>query len=122
MPRTARSSLSAILKRPYWSTDDARVVLDALDATATTVADFARTHGIDPRRLYACRRRLRRGPAPDRAVRFVELTPTVAALTPTPTRYEITLPCGTRLGVEGTVLPAELAAVVAILRAERTTC
>jgi transposase-like protein len=63
------------LRRPYWSADDARVVLTALDAAGIPVTDFARTHDLDPQRLYAWRRRLHCAPSapPERTLQFVQL-------------------------------------------------
>lgn len=118
MPRTPSSALAAVLKRPHWSADDARVVLDALDAAGTTLANFARTHGVDRQRLYAWRRRLHRVPA--RPLQFVELssTPTTAAST----RYEIVLPSGARLRIEGAVVANDVTTLLTLLRAEAAAC
>jgi len=120
VPPARHSSLAAILKRPHWTADDARVVLDALDADGTTLADFARSHGVDPQRLYAWRRRLRRGPAGERPVHFVELPPPVAPSMPT--RYEIVLPSGAHLRIEGAVVAHDVAALLALLRSETASC
>ena len=120
MPRAPRSAFAAILKRPHWSADDARVVLDALDAAGTTLADFARTHGVAPQRLYAWRRRLHRDPTSDRSLRFVEL-PSAAAPAGT-TRYEIVLPSGARLHIEGTVVAGDVATLLTLLRTESAPC
>ncbi len=120
MPPVPRSPLATILKRPHWSADDARVVLDALDDAGTTVADFARAHDLDPQRLYAWRRRLHRDPASDRSLRFVEL-PSAAAPAST-TRYEIVLPSGARLHIEGTVVAGDVATLLTLLRTESAPC
>lgn len=120
MPPAPRNTLAAILKRPHWTADDARVVLDALDAAGTTLADFARAHDVDPQRLYAWRRRLHRAPARERPLQFVELPPTAAPAAPT--RYEIVLPSGARLHIEGAVVTRDVAELLALLRAGTAPC
>lgn len=120
MPQLPTPALSSVLKRAYWSAADARVVLDALDAAGTPVAKFARDHGVDPQRLYAWRRRLHRAPASARPVRFVELPPTVG--TAAAVSYEIVLPSGTRLRIEGAVVMQDVAALLSLLRTETAPC
>jgi transposase-like protein len=41
-----------------WTPDDAQDVLDALEASKLSIAEFARQEGIDPQRLYLWRRKL----------------------------------------------------------------
>jgi len=120
VPQSPSPTLSSVLKRAYWSAADARGVLDALDAAGTPVAEFARDHGVDPQRLYAWRRRLQRVPAPTRPVHFVELPPTVG--TATAASYEIVLPSGVRLRIEGVVVAQDVAALLSLLRTEAAPC
>jgi hypothetical protein len=120
VPQPPTRTLSSILKRAYWSADDARVVLDALNAAGTPVAKFARDHGVDPQRLYALRRRLQRAPSPTHPVQFVELPPT--AVSGAPACYEIVLPSGARLRIEGAVITHDVAALLSLLRTETAPC
>lgn len=50
-----------------WGPEDARRVLDALDQSRLSVADFCVQHRLDPQRVYGWRRRLQAsstGPGP----------------------------------------------------------
>ncbi len=120
MPQSPTPTLSSVLKRAYWSSADARVVLDALDDAGTPVAEFARDHGVDPQRLYAWRRRLRRTPSLTRPVHFVELPPT--AVSGAPACYEIVLPSGARLRIEGAVVTRDVAALLSLLHTGTAPC
>lgn len=117
------SSISAAAQRALdksrWTESDARTVLDAVASSALSIAEFARKHPVDPQRLYVWRRRLaRRSDGARRDLDFVQLdVPAVAVVAP---RYEILLPGGETLRVEGRVDPAGLALVLAVLRADRT--
>ena len=122
MPRALPAPVSRALRHPRWSEADARLVLDALASSRLPLAQFAREHAIDPQRLYAWRRRIaptppRRQRAPE-PIAFVRLDDAIA--TPTAARYEIVLPTGELLRVEGNVHPPSLAALLAVLRAGRT--
>lgn len=120
MPSASRNTLTSILKRAYWSAADARVVLDALGDAGTSVTDFARAHGLDPQRLYAWRRRLDRAPPRARPLSFVELPTTAPPVAPA--RYEITLPSGTCLRIEGTVVADDLTVLLTLLGAGTAPC
>jgi transposase-like protein len=54
-------TLKQVLRRRYWREADARVALDAVEASGSSVADFAAQHGVDPRRLSRWQRQLGRG-------------------------------------------------------------
>lgn len=120
MPSAPRNTLTSVLKRPYWSADDARVVLDALDEAGTPVTDFARAHDLDPQRLYAWRRRLDRAPPRARPLAFVEL-PT-ASPRAAPARYELVLPSGVRLCIEGAVVADDINVLLTLLRDGTAPC
>lgn len=122
MPRALPAPVSRALRHPRWSEAEARLVLDALASSHLSLAQFAREHAIDPQRLYAWRRRI--APTPPRPQRdpepiaFVRLGDAVA--TPTAARYEIVLTTGELLRIEGDVHAPSLAAILGVLRAERT--
>jgi transposase-like protein len=54
MPAPNRSPFN----RPRWTEHDARAALVALERSGKAVRAFAEEHGLDPRRLYAWRRRV----------------------------------------------------------------
>lgn len=120
MPRSLPSPIVRILRQSRWSPADARLVLDAVADSGHSFLEFAREHQVDVQRLYAWRRRLASalvGPAQA----FVELrAPEIAPPTASPARYEIQLPSGEILRVEGTLDPAGVAALLAVLRSGRS--
>lgn len=122
MPRALPAPVSRALRHPRWSEADARLVLDALASSGLPLAQFAREHAIDPQRLYAWRRRIApTPPRPQRApepIAFVRLGDAVA--TPNAARYEIVLTTGELLRIEGDLHAPSLAALLGVLRAERT--
>lgn len=73
MPRPTRLPTANSLPL-RWTDDDARVVLDALDASGLSASDFSRRTGIQLQRIRRWRSVLG-GPAP---MRLVEVVPRVA--------------------------------------------
>jgi transposase-like protein len=107
--------------RARWTPDDARDVLDALNASGLSIAEFARQEGIDPQRLYLWRRKLGGGvahAAPPTA-RLVELR--VRQPSPvTPLGIEVSCPSGHVVRVHDR---AAIDVLSAVLRAvECATC
>jgi transposase-like protein len=102
-----------------WTADDARVVLDALDASRLSIAEFARQEGIDPQRLYMWRRKLGERAEVLAAPRLVELR----VREPSPTRplgIEVSCPSGHIVRVHDA---AALDLLAAVLRAvEGASC
>lgn len=117
MASTISAAVQRALRKSRWTESDARTVLDAVACSALSIAEFARRHPVDPQRLYGWRRRLaRRNDGAPRELDFVQVdVPTAAVIAP---RYEIRLPSGETLRVEGRVDPAGLAMVLAVLRAD----
>ena len=120
MPRSLSPSVVRILRQSRWSPADARLVLAAVAATDHSFLEFAREHPVDVQRLYAWRRRLTSPPV-DPVQSFVELrAPEVVPSPPRSSRYEIQLPTGEVLRVEGAVDPTTVGALLAVLRAGRS--
>lgn len=119
MPRSLPSPLVRILRQSRWSPADARLVLDTVAASGRSFLEFAREHQVDVQRLYAWRRRLASSPV-DPVQSFVELrAPEVVPPAVSSSRYEIQLPTGEILRVEGAVEPAGVAALLTVLRSGR---
>ena len=122
MPRSLPSLIVRILRQSRWSPADARLVLDAVTDSGHSFLEFAREHQVDVQRLYVWRRRLASSPV-DPVQSFVEFRPPEAVPPlPTSSRYEIQLPTGEILRVEGTVDPTSVGALLAVLRAGRLPC
>ena len=119
MPRSLPPSIVRILRQSRWSPADARLVLDAVAGTGHSFLEFAREHDVDVQRLYAWRRRLA-SPSVDPLQAFVELRVPEGVPPPAPpSRYELQLPTGEVLRVEGAVDPTTVGALLAVLRAGR---
>jgi hypothetical protein len=75
MPRSRVSSLTLFRtpRRRRWNADEARAVLERLDASGLAVKEFAASEDLDPQRLYRWRAQLH-GKRPERA-EFVEVVP-----------------------------------------------
>lgn len=116
MQRSLPLPIVRILRRSRWSADDARAVLAAVAATGLPFLAFSRAHGVDVQRLYAWRRRLDPSLVPPQQD-FVELPLAPHVPAPVPSRYEIQLPTGEILRLEGAVDPTTVGALVAALRA-----
>jgi transposase-like protein len=57
--------VAEVAGRPYWRQTDAQRILAAWRQSGETVSEFARRHGVDPKRLSRWASRLRRSvPAP----------------------------------------------------------
>lgn len=60
--------LVEVAGRPYWRQTEAQLIVEAWRESGETVAEFARRHGVDPKRLSRWASRLRRSrrsaPAP----------------------------------------------------------
>ncbi len=54
------SSLAAVISKRYWRVEDAERVLAALRESGSSVAAFAREHGVNEARLLRWRQRLRK--------------------------------------------------------------
>lgn len=97
-----------------WTPEDARGVLDALDASRLSIAEFARQEGIDPQRLYMWRRKLGERTEMPAAARLVELRVREPAAA-TPLGIEVECPSGHVVRVHDRaaidLLPAVLRAV-----------
>ena len=66
-------ALTADLIRRRWSESDARVVLEALDASGLPISRFAEREGLDAQRVYLWRRRL--AASSTTSAPFVEVRP-----------------------------------------------
>lgn len=121
MPRSLPPSVTRVLRQRRWSATEARVALDAVARSGLTIARFAREHDVDYQRLNTWRRRLSSTldtavlPAPP--LQFVELPS--PALAPLAHRYEIVLPGGEILRVEGAVDAVAVAALLGAMRGAR---
>ena len=119
MVRT-RGPLEQIAISRRWTDEDARVVLDALEASGLPVKTFALRHGIQAQRVFLWRRKLRDKCAlGTKPVEFVEVDARPRAVSGR--RYEVVLPDGTALRVENGVDVGEVRALVEILR-ETSSC
>ena len=72
-----------------WTTQDAEMVLGALERSGQSVREFAEEHGLDPQRLYVWRRRVAGG---DRTT-FRELV-VRGSSSPRESSFEVVLPSG----------------------------
>lgn len=70
MPRASRSRVVERIAGRRWSAEDARAVLAELEGSGLSADEFAARTGLDPKRLYRWRRRLREA---ERSL-FVEVT------------------------------------------------
>lgn len=120
MPRSLPPAVALILRQSRWSPTDAQRVLDAIAVTGRSFLEVARQYQVDVQRLYAWRRRLAASAvAVDPLQAFVEVR-APASVPPAPTaRYEIQLPTGEILRVEGAVDPTGVRALLAVLRGGR---
>ena len=117
MPRLLPAPVARALRQPRWSASDVRLILDALASSHLTVSEFSRESGVDSQRLYVWRRRLadREASPTETPLTFVQLQPTLPSPVVT-TRYEVLLPGGEKLRIEGSVVAADLTILLAVLR------
>jgi transposase-like protein len=115
MPRSLPAPVARALRQPRWSATDARLILDALASSRLAVSEFSREYGVDPQRLYVWRRRLNATEAPLTFVQLQDAQPAPAATT----RYELLLPGGEILRIEGNVIAPDVAVLLAALRGAR---
>jgi len=117
MPRSLPAPVARALRQPRWSAADARLILDALASSRLAITEFAREYGVDPQRLYVWRRRLaaREQTATETPIEFIKLQPMPPSHLAT-TRYEMLLPGGETLRIEGSVVAADLTILLAVLR------
>jgi len=119
MPRSLPPPIVRILRHSRWSPADARLVLEEVAASGHSFPDFAREHQIDVQRLRAWHRRLASPPVGP-VQSFVELrAPEVVPRTAPSCRYELQLPTGEILRLEGAIDPTTVGALLAVLRAGR---
>ena len=124
MPRSLPPAIAIVLRQSRWSPADAHRVLDAVAATRRSFPEVARQYHVDVQRLYAWRRRLASSAVDpvdsvDAVQSFVELRVPEAVTPPATARYEIQLPTGEILRVEGAVDPTSIGALLAVLRSGR---
>lgn len=120
MPRSLPAPVARALRQPRWSAADARLILDALASSRLAVSEFSREYGVDPQRLYVWRRRLNahEPTATEAPLSFVQLQAAQPAPVAT-TRYELLLPGGEILRIEGNVIAPDVAVLLAALRGAR---
>jgi hypothetical protein len=128
MSRALSNTVTRALRQSRWTPFEARVVLGAVATSGLSPAQFARQYDVDYQRLNAWRRRLTTPaalpattPVAEAPVQFVELR----APAPTPVaapRYEILLPSGELLRVEGAIDPAAVGALLTALRGATRPC
>ncbi len=116
MPR----SLGHIARSRRWTDEEAQIVIDALVASRLSVRAFAAEHGVQAQRIYLWRRKLgERDSVARRSLEFVEVD--ARPRTWPGRRYEIVMPNGVRLSIEGGVEASEVRTLVEILR-ESSSC
>ena len=122
MPRPLPASVVRALHHLRWTPADARLVLDAVTASGLTVAEFARQYEVDYQRLNSWRRRLAVPTTAERPLEFVEFHAPPSLASPATARYEIQLPGGEILRVEGALDPEAVGALLGVLRAGGRAC
>jgi len=115
MSKKAELAVRRAARKAYWGEDDARVLVTALAESEQTLAQFARRHDVDPRRLGRWRARLAQGTS--ESVRFhpVQLTACESATVPESGSIEIELAGGRRIHVVHGFHAEDLRLVVAVL-------
>ncbi len=117
MPRSlARSVLGSILVRRRWSADEARQVLEMMESSGLSAAEFAAREGLEAQRLHRWRRTP--GAGGDAGMpAFVEIRPVAAA-----TSIEVVLRSGHVLRVRDGFGEEALRRLVAVLEGPGTGC
>lgn len=73
MPKTLSLAMSELLRRDRWTAADAQRILELWPSAELSLSAFARRHGVDPRRLYWWRGRLRLRQTASAAISFEEV-------------------------------------------------
>jgi transposase-like protein len=114
-PRVRRSPPLQFLLKRRWTTEEARAVLDLLDASGKSVREFADAEGLDPQRLYRWRAQLGNRSTPV----FMEIPRSSSS---PPVRVEVVLGTGLVVRVADGFSEETLRRVVAALAAEPRAC
>jgi transposase-like protein len=107
------SEAGRLFARRRWSAENARAVLEHLDASAMTVREFAARHGLDAQRLNRWRSQLASA-RPTPPPRFVEIR--------RPATIEVALRSGHVVRVPDGFAEETLRRVVAVLDGQGGTC
>ena len=118
MSRPVSTTLARVLRQRRWSPEEAQIVLDALAASGRAPADFARDHQLQAQRIHAWRRRAV-PPRSELPQTFVEVPASAPASPAVPVRYEIQLPTGEILRIDGAVDATGIGTLLALLRSGR---
>lgn len=117
MPRSiARLVPLSLLSRRRWSAEDARAILDRLDASGLSVREFATREGLDVQRVYRWRAQMRSPRGSKEAPAFVEIKAIAAA------SIEIVLRSGHVVRVRDGFGEDTLRRLVAVLEEPGTRC
>ena len=117
MGRTAMSFESVMRKR-RWSSEDGDRVLSALQTSGQSVTSFDAAHGVQAQRIHLWLRNRRSRGHGRRSVaplQFVEVATSPRPPAP-PSRYELALPNGAALRIEGLVEVATVRGLIRMLR------
>src|SRR4051794_22553398 len=80
MPRSVTRLVPfSLSSRARWSTEEARTILDHMEASGLSAREFAAREGLDVQRVYRWRAQLRSVRRSTTAPAFVEIKPTAAA-------------------------------------------
>jgi transposase-like protein len=103
-------------RRTRWTRSQAKRIVDDLERSGFTLAEFARRRGLHPNRIGKWRTRFEEEAA-IQAPRLVEL---VAPESPTPYSLELSCPSGHVIKITGVALTAGVQALLAALPETRT--
>lgn len=108
----------ALARRPRWTEEEGRVVVEAAASSGGSLRSFATRYGIDPFRLYRWRRKIRRAGGVER-VEFAEIAIAHQAGTPVAGDgfMEIVAPSGWVVRLGRAFDSDALGRVLAVLRA-----
>jgi len=73
MERSSGTTLGAIMQRPRWTLEDAKVALEAASRSGLPLNGFAARHEVSPWRLYRWSCRLRKETRTEELVEFQEV-------------------------------------------------
>jgi hypothetical protein len=114
----ARTRIAEVAVSRYWRESEGRLVVAAWKRSGETLAGFAGRHGIHPDRVARWAKRVDRGVGKEPSfhpVRVVAQSIVGAGREP----FELMVPNGTRVRVPVGFDAAELARLLAVVRAER---